>query len=132
MHSFLYATCAPAHSFCKRASAFFAAGAAAGDSPVQSINSCLAMQHLSLYAHAVVLLDNQTLLDQLTAEASSSSGSSTASKVGSSAGSQGQQRAACKSAGAAGARCLTLDDRVALHSLCMPLHYKRASLLCVG
>uniref|UniRef100_A0A383WL96 Tubulin/FtsZ GTPase domain-containing protein n=1 Tax=Tetradesmus obliquus TaxID=3088 RepID=A0A383WL96_TETOB len=70
-----------------------------GDSPVQSINSCLAMQHLSQHAHAVLLLDNQALLDQLSSEARSSSNSSSSS---SSAASQGQPRLERKPAGAAG------------------------------
>ncbi|WIA36870.1 hypothetical protein OEZ86_008121 [Tetradesmus obliquus] len=69
-----------------------------GDSPVQSINSCLAMQHLSQHAHAVLLLDNQALLDQLSSEARSSSNSSSSS----SAASQGQPRLVRKPAGAAG------------------------------
>jgi hypothetical protein len=71
----------------------------AGDSPVQSINSCLAMQHLSTYAHAVVLLDNQALLDQLNFKSGSSS---TRGDAGSSTGSQVQQRVARKPAGSAG------------------------------
>lgn len=57
-----------------------------GDSTVQSINSCLALQHLSDYAHAVVLLDNQALLNTLnssqhhnTAASSSSSKASSGS-----------------------------------------------------
>jgi hypothetical protein len=71
----------------------------AGDSPVQSINSCLAMQHLAQYAHAVVLLDNQALLDQLASESTTTSSSSS---------SKAHLWAAQKPATAAGAQLLVL------------------------
>jgi hypothetical protein len=76
---------------------------AAGDSPVQSINSCLAMQHLSAYAHAVVLLDNQNLLDQISSKAVSSSSSSS---THGGTGSQVQQRVAGRPPGIAGTQAL--------------------------
>jgi hypothetical protein len=44
------------------------------DTATQSINCCLALQHLSQYAHAVLLLDNQVLLDSLNSKLSSSRG----------------------------------------------------------
>jgi hypothetical protein len=72
----------------------------AGDSPVQSINSCLAMQHLSLYAHAVVLLDNQALLDQINSKGSSSSSSSSSTRGD--AGSSTGRQVARKPAGTSG------------------------------
>jgi len=51
-----------------------APGRAGGsDTATQSINCCMALQHLSMHAHAVLLLDNQVLLDQLNARCSSSS-----------------------------------------------------------
>jgi hypothetical protein len=43
------------------------------DTATQSINCCLALQHLSQHARAVLLLDNQVLLDQLNSKLSSSS-----------------------------------------------------------
>lgn len=43
----------------------------AGDSAMQSINSCLALQHLDMYAHAVILIDNQAYLDRLNKQLSS-------------------------------------------------------------
>jgi len=49
---------------------------AAGDTSIQSINSCLAMQHLQMYADAVLLLDNQSILDHLNSSCSTNRGSS--------------------------------------------------------
>jgi hypothetical protein len=53
------------------AAAVVAPGLAGGsDTATQSINCCLALHHLSQYAHAVLLLDNQVMLDQLNASIS--------------------------------------------------------------
>lgn len=76
------------------AAAVVAPGRAGGsDTATQSINSCLALQHLSQYAQAVLLFDNQVLLDQLNAgisrQARTRSGSSGSSSGSTSKGAGG-------------------------------------------
>lgn len=96
----------------------------AGDSTVQSINSCLALHHLATYAHAVVLVDNQTLLDKLgqrqvpsrTASTSASGGNSRTAQLGRS--SQGSATAI----NASGACVVSIIAAVwlRLHLFCRP------------
>lgn len=74
------------------AAAAVAPGRAGGsDTATQSINCCLALQHLSAYTHVVLLLDNQVLLNQLNACSSklAASGSTSSSSGHSSGGRNG-------------------------------------------
>lgn len=54
--------------------------AGGSDTATQSINCCLALQHLSHYAHAILMLDNQVLLDQLDASNRQTSSSSSSNR----------------------------------------------------
>lgn len=97
----------------------------AGDSTVQSINSCLALHHLATYAHAVVLVENQTLLEKLgqrqvpSGTASTSAGRSNSKTAQLCRSSQGGVNAV----NASGARVASIVSAVwlRLHLYCRPL-----------
>lgn len=89
--SALLETLADEHPLSTLAAVAVAPGRAGGsDTATQSINCCLALRHLSQHAHAVLLCDNQVLLDQLnnnnnnstTAAGGSSSRAGSASRRG--------------------------------------------------
>jgi hypothetical protein len=94
-----------------------APGRAGGsDTATQSINCCLALQHLSQYAHAVLLLDNQVMLDQLNAsisrQARTTSSSATSSKSGA-----GRASGAGLLAAVSGRACLQGVNQLAAQAL---------------
>lgn len=58
----------------------------AGNSAMQSINSCLALQHLDMYAHVIILVENQAYLDRLNKQLITTSSSSSTSSISSRGG----------------------------------------------
>lgn len=93
------------------AAAAVAPGRAGGsDTATQSINCCLALQHLSAYAHVVLLFDNQILLDQLNASSSKLAASS-------STGSSGWKGSGGQLAAVSGRACLQGVNELAAQAL---------------
>lgn len=106
------------------AAAAVAPGRAGGsDTATQSINCCLALQHLSSYAHAVLLFDNQVLLDKLNATLSSSSrGTGRGSTSAASSSSSSSSKSAVLAGGAgrapvSGRACLQGVNELAAQAL---------------
>jgi hypothetical protein len=97
------------------AAAVVAPGRAGGsDTATQSINCCLALQHLSQYSHAVLLLDNQVMLDQLNASISRQARTTSSTTSSSSAGRAG---GAGSLAAVSGRACLQGVNQLAAQAL---------------
>lgn len=92
--SALIESLADEYAYSTIAAAAVAPGRAGGsDTATQSINCCLALQHLSAYAHVVLMFDNQILLDQLNACSSKLAASDSTSSCGGGRKGSGRQLA---------------------------------------